>query len=66
MQEEGGVHTKSSDLDKISASYQSLHLSENQQVSKLNTVKWTPNWKHTDRQGDEIKIISDLRDDQSL
>lgn len=39
MQEEGGVHTKSSDLDKISASYQSLHLSENQQVSKLNTVK---------------------------
>lgn len=26
--------------------------SENQKVSKLNKVTWTPNWKHTDRRRD--------------
>lgn len=52
MQEEGGVYTNQQLFGRRFQPHIGV-LSENQQVSKRNTVKWTPNWKHTDGRRDQ-------------
>lgn len=73
MQEEGGLHDSSRDWEHISTSYQSLHLSDNQQVKsvsglQVNTVMWTLNqtWQtentHRHSEGERLNVSEQKSD----